>query len=102
MTLRKWVEILPFFIVKKLAWKLCQRHVVHPKDTLTVVEVTDGVFLLLTEKKYREIESKEEEKRKKKVDKARDKLRKILDEYPELEEELEYMIKIAKRLRGEE
>ena len=97
--IRKWVKILPYFMVKRIVkWLECT-VLVHPKEKLYLWVIDDGEYLLFSEKKYKEMKNKEEEKRQKKrqkkLKKARKKIMKakmtikeILREFPELEDEI--------------
>ena len=90
--LRAWIDILPYFIVKRLAKWLCPAIRVTPKDELILFEIHSGEYLLVNKDKYRkekeEKEKKERLKREKKLRNARRKIYDLLDEFPELKEEL--------------
>ena len=85
--IRKWVKILPFFVVKRIAQWLELTYLVTPKEKFYLLEIDDGEYLLFSEEKYKEMKAKEEEKRNKKLEKARKKIHEILREFPELKEE---------------
>ena len=90
--IRKWVKILPYFIVKRIVqWTECTYYVT-PREKFYLWEIDNGEYLLLSEEKYNEMKRKEEDKQKKKrekkLEKARKEIYKILREYPELKDEL--------------
>ena len=94
--IRKWVKMLPYFIVMRLVRRLSRDIQKLGERYVAVWLIDEGEFLVYDEEKYKMLKEKEEKKQEKKLNKEFRKVSKILNENPELEDIVFEDIKMRK------
>ena len=101
--LRRWIKILPCFIVFKIAKWTLPAYQLRPKEIVVGYQIDKGEWLFIAERKYKDErekqKKKEEERRQKKLRKARKKLYELLND-SDIRDELKKDLKVL--LEGDE
>jgi len=98
---QKWVKVLPYFLVAKMAKVLLPEYKLKANETVVAYEIDEGEWIFISEDRWKREKEKREEKlrkkREKEIEKAKDKIIEYANKYEEIREFLKTITPMYER-----